>query len=113
MMMRYLGGGVGHKARHNSAPPTPAQDLTMGDDEQLRENDNGAEDEDMDGVEAMGDIGSGDNGSESGRGSPCGGEEGDYRYEDEEESEVDEEMDSKTEEVDKFSNDESDGFADL
>jgi len=52
--MQYLSGGIGHKVMHDLAPPTPVQDFAMEDDEQLRENDNGAEDEDMDGVEAMG-----------------------------------------------------------
>jgi hypothetical protein len=113
MMMQYLGGGIGHKATHDSVPPTPAQDLAVEDDEQPGENDNRAEDEDMDGVEATVDIGSGEDDSESGKGSSCGGVEADYGYEDEEDSEVDEEMDGETEEVDEFSKDESDSFADL
>ena len=52
-------------------------------DEQLEENDNGVDnsDEHMDGVEATGDIGSGEDDSESGEGSSCGGEVGDYGYE--------------------------------
>ena len=50
MMMQYLGGGIGHKATHDSAPPTPAQDLVVEVD------DNGVDDSDehMDGVEATG-----------------------------------------------------------
>ena len=43
---------------HDSAPPTPAQDLVVEVDEQLKENDNGVDnsDEHMDGVEVMGDT---------------------------------------------------------
>ena len=100
---------------HDSAPPTPAQDLVVEVDEQLEENDNGVDDSDehMDGVEVTGEIGGGKHNSENGEGSSCGGEEGDYGYEDEENSRVGEEMDSKMEEVDKFPNDKSDSFADL
>ena len=114
-MMRYLGGGIGHKATHDSAPLTPAQDLVVEVVEQLEETDNGVDDSDehMDGVEATGDIGSGEDDSENSEGSSCGGEEGDYGYEDEEDSGVDEERDGETEEVDEFPDDESDGFADL
>ena len=82
--------------------PLPLLRRIVEDDEQLGENDNGAEDEDMDGVEATGDIGSGKDDSESGRGSSCDGEVGDYGYEDEEDSKVDEEMDSEMKEVDEF-----------
>lgn len=112
-MMRHLGGGIGHKATYDSVPPTPAQDLAMEDDDQPGEDDNGAEDEDMEGVEVTGDIGSGEDDYESGEGSSCAGEEADYGYEDEEGSEVDEEMEGETEEVDEFSDDESDGSAEL
>ena len=115
-MMRYLGGGIGHKATHDFAPPTAPQDLVVEDDpkEQLEQIDDGAE-EDMDGVEATGDIESGDDDSGEDEGSSCDGEKGDYGYEDEEESEVDEEMENGdlTDEVDGFSDDGSDGFADL
>ena len=52
---------------HDSAPPTPAQDLVVEVDKQLEENDNGVDDSDehMDGVEATGDIGSGEDDSET------------------------------------------------
>ena len=68
---------------HDSAPPNPAQDLVVEVDGWLEENDNRVDnsDEHMDGVEVMGDIGSGEDDSESSDGSSCGGEVGDYGYE--------------------------------
>ena len=47
-------------------------------DEQLEENDNRVDNEHMDGVEVTGDIGSGEDDSESSECSSCGREEGDY-----------------------------------
>ncbi|EDR09479.1 uncharacterized protein LACBIDRAFT_319112 [Laccaria bicolor S238N-H82] len=115
MVMRYLTGGIGHKATHDFAPPTAPQDLVVEDDteEQVEQMDDGAE-EDMDGVEATEDIGSGEDDSGEDEGSLCDGEKGDYGYEDENESEVDEmDISDSTDEVDEFSDDGSDGFVDL
>jgi len=116
MMMRYLSRGIGHKATHDFAPPTAPLDLVVEDDpkKQLEQIDDRAKD-DMDGVEATGDIGSGEDDSGEDESSLSDGEKGDYGYKDEEESEVDEEMENgnSTDEVDGFSDDGSDSFADL
>lgn len=115
-MMRYLGGGIGHKATHDFAPPAAPQDLVVEDDteEQLEQVDEGAEEEDMDGVEATGEVGSGEDDSGEDEGSSCDGEKGDYGYEDIDESE-DDEMDigDSADEVDEFSDNGSDSFGDL
>ncbi|EDR00087.1 uncharacterized protein LACBIDRAFT_314827 [Laccaria bicolor S238N-H82] len=115
MVMRYLSRGIGHKATHDFTPPAASQDLVVEDDteEQVEQMDDGAE-EDMDGVEATGDIGSGKDDSGEDEGSSCDREKGDYGYEDKDESEVDEmDISDSTDEVDEFSCDGSDSFADL